>query len=81
LESARRSFPPDIIRIDLEITDIVAALDSTEFVFSQEMRGRTPADIYKVEFEGLDYYVKLKVEVSPLGHDVVTILQFKPWVD
>lgn len=66
-----------------EIAYVIEQLVVDEFEYRQEIPDRTPADVYRVNWEDLDLYVKLKIEpdFEAPGEHVVTVLSFKPWTD
>lgn len=66
-----------------EIAYIIERLVKDEFEYRQEIPGHTPADVYRVNWEDMDLYVKLKIEpdVETPGDKVVAVLSFKPWTE
>jgi hypothetical protein len=66
-----------------EIAYIIERLVALEFEFRQEIPDRTPADVYRVNWEEMDLYIKLKIEsnIEVSDQQVVTVLSFKPWTD
>ena len=82
---ALSALPTDIVDIDLEIQTILRSLVRDEFMFS-EKRTRTIAgskviswvDVYRIDFEGLDLWLKLKVEQDSCG-DYVLVISFHNW--
>lgn len=66
-----------------EIAYIIERLVMEEFEYRQDIPGRTPADVYRVDWEEMDLYLKLKIEpdIEGPGEQVVTVLSFKPWTD
>jgi hypothetical protein len=66
-----------------EIAYIIEQLVVDEFEYRQDISDRTPADVYRVNWEDLDLYVKLKIEpdFEHPGEQVVSVLSFKPWTD
>ncbi len=66
-----------------EIAYIIERLVTDEFEYRQEVPGRTPADVYRVNWEDVDLYLKLKIEpdIEVPGAEVVAVLSFKPWTD
>jgi hypothetical protein len=65
-----------------EIAYILRDLTDAEFEYRQCVPGRTPADVYRVNWEEIDLYVKLKIEarIDEPG-EVVAVISFKPWTE
>jgi Motility quorum-sensing regulator, toxin of MqsA len=79
------ALPRDIIDIDGEIREIVVSLTAEEFVFTEKRtrkigpkRVTSIVDVYRVDFEGSDIWMKLKIEQDN-GGDFVLIISFHEW--
>lgn len=64
-----------------EIGYILEQLEESEHEFAQCKVGQTPADVYRVNWEEIEIYMKLKIESSleVAGEFNVVVLSFKPW--
>ncbi len=75
-----RALPADLIDLDDEIRAIIVSLVVDEFQFAEVRtrnvdgrRSRSWVDVYRVDFEGCDLWLKIKLETDPAGQFVVVI--------
>jgi hypothetical protein len=81
LRAARLLFP-DVVDIVEEFSVVLADLRLEEFEYTQVLQDRSPADIYHIEFEARDLYLKIKIENDPEdGNDVVAVISLHEWED
>ncbi len=80
LREAELVLPSDLIDYEGEITGIVADLTLPEFQFAQERDGEW-VDVYRVDFEGIDLWVKLKLEQDAGSPEMVVVISFHLWDD
>lgn len=64
-----------------EITYILSDLEEAEHEFAQCKIGKTPADVYRVNWEEIDIYIKVKIEESLEvdGELNIVVISFKRW--
>jgi hypothetical protein len=81
------ALPQDIIDLDTEIREIVRSLAPGEFQFRErklrlvaEKRRYVWADVYRIDFEGCDVWLKLKLEPDRQG-EYVLVLSLHRWDD
>jgi hypothetical protein len=79
-DEAEALFPDEPIEIAESITEIVGGLTRDEFRFSQERDGEW-IDVYRVECEGCDVWLKLKLEKDPREPEMVIVISFHEWDD
>ena len=87
VRDATRTLPPDIIDVGVELREIAASLTLEEFVFSERQTRRkdgkelvSVVDVYKIDFEGSECWLKLKLEQDESG-DYVVVISFHEWDD
>ena len=85
---AERVLPSDIVDLDLEISEIVRSLVRDEFEFSEtqtrQYKGRSfvsVVDVYRIDFENRDLWLKLKIEQDLECLDVAVVISFHEWDD
>lgn len=75
-------FPGDLIDLDYELREIVKSLVINEFQFAQRKSGIygnvSWVDVYRVDFEDCDVWLKLKTEQDETG-DYVVIISCHEW--
>lgn len=81
------ALPSDIIDLDIEIREIVRSLVPGEFRFRERERRLVAgkriyvwADVYRIDFEGCDVWLKLKLEPDRRGEHVL-VLTLHRWDD
>ena len=84
---ATRVFPPDLIDIDGEIREIIASLTPAEYEFTDKRTNKVGlktfhsiVDVYRIDFEGVDIWIKIKIEQDCDG-DFVVVISFHEWDD
>jgi hypothetical protein len=84
---AERVLPRDLIDVDGQIREVVASLTIEEYEFTQTLvrkvgtkKIRSIVDVYRIDFEGADIWMKIKVEQDAEG-DYVVIISFHEWDD
>jgi hypothetical protein len=78
---AQRVLPPGTVAVDTAIREIVLDLDVDQWKFAQEKDGGW-VDVYRVaQEEGVDLWVKLKVELTPQTKEYTVVVSFHEWDD
>ncbi len=76
-QEAEAAFPADSIDLDAELRGIVRSLVPEEFQFAQRQTNSKGAvtwvDVYRIDFEGCDIWLKIKLESDRHGEYVVII--------
>ena len=76
-QEAGTSFPPDLVDLDVELREVVRSLVPEEFQFAQRQSlsagAVTWVDVYRIDFEGCDIWLKIKLESDRHGEYVVII--------
>lgn len=87
LHEGTRALPPDLIDIEGEIRALVGSLVIDEFEFAEFQtrqhggtRKRSWVDVYRVDFENRDLWLKLKLEQDAQG-DFVVVISLHEWDD
>jgi hypothetical protein len=77
--------PPGIIELGAEIREIVVSLVIDEFEFSERrtrvvkgVRIESRVDVYRIDFEGRDLWMKIKLEQDASG-DFVVVISLHGW--
>jgi|GEM_PF-2111128 len=75
---AQRVLPAGAIDVFGTIKEIVLGLDETQWRFSQEKDGQW-VDVYYVEYEGRDIWLKLKLELNQHSKEYTIVISFHEW--
>lgn len=77
VREARVAYPADLIDLESELRETVRTLLPEEFQFAQRKPIREGVhswvDVYRIDFEGCDIWLKLKIEHDAAGPHVVVI--------
>jgi putative zinc finger/helix-turn-helix YgiT family protein len=81
LRDAQRVLPPGTVAVASAVREIVLGLDVHQWEFAQE-KDAGWVDVYRVvQEEGLDLWVKLKVELTPQTKEHTVVVSFHAWDD
>jgi hypothetical protein len=82
IREAELAFPSDLVDLDEQLREIVASLVPDEFQFAQRKiltgGGVSWVDVYRIDFEGCDVWLKIKLESDKHG-EYVAIISCHQW--
>ena len=75
-----RILPGGTIDVFGTVKGLVSELREDDWKFAQEMNGRW-VDVYRVNYEGRDVWLKLKVELWQHAKEHAVVISFHEWDD